>query len=190
VRSRGNEQARDVAEASENAAPLHDLTPSNIGMWGEQMGTNRAESSMRVLSERLVGNYEIVATEKEAKKVPLNELQEWPENLWRRVAEAEAALNAERVAHEETRQKLEELIGAKEDGVSPKDVSLSPVIEVGRKMRMKMTHADAASMTKCSEDKSRAKRITDDEDWRDKIERGRRIFEHIRARTDKMVKSA
>jgi hypothetical protein len=37
--SRGNEQTKNVAEASENAAPLHDLTPSNIGMGGEQMGT-------------------------------------------------------------------------------------------------------------------------------------------------------
>ncbi len=41
------------------------------------------------------------------------------------------ALNAERVTHAETRKKLKELIVAKEDGVSPKDVSLSPVIEVG-----------------------------------------------------------
>jgi len=31
-----------------------------------------------------------------------------------------------------------------------------------QKMRMTMAHADAASMTKCSEVKSRAKRITDD----------------------------
>jgi hypothetical protein len=51
-------------------------------MGGEQMGTNRAAASMRVLSERLVGNYERVATEKEAEKLPLNELQESPENLW------------------------------------------------------------------------------------------------------------
>ncbi len=80
--SRGNEQTKNVDEASENAAPLHDLTPSNIGMGGEQMGTNRAAASMRVLSERLVGNYERVATEKEAEKLPLNELQESPENLW------------------------------------------------------------------------------------------------------------
>jgi hypothetical protein len=50
--SRGNEQTKDVAEASENAALLHDLTPSNIGMGGEQMGTNRAAVSMRVLSQR------------------------------------------------------------------------------------------------------------------------------------------
>ena len=87
--SRGNEQTKNVAEASENAAPLHDVTPSNIGMEGEQMGTNSAAALVRVLSERLVGNYEIVATEKEAEKLPLNELQEWPENLRRRLAEAE-----------------------------------------------------------------------------------------------------
>jgi hypothetical protein len=31
---------------------------------------------MRVLSERLVGNYEIVATEKETEKLSLNEVQE------------------------------------------------------------------------------------------------------------------
>ena len=55
---------------------------------------------------------------------------------------------------------------------------------------MKMAHADAASMTKCSEVKSRAKRITDDADWLAKIERGRRIFESIRVRTDKVAKSA
>ncbi len=57
-------------------------------------------------------------------------------------------------------------------------------------MRMKMAHADAVSMTKCSEVKTRAKRITDDADWRAKIERVRRIFERIRVRTDKVTKSA
>ncbi len=55
---------------------------------------------------------------------------------------------------------------------------------------MKIAYADAASMTKCSEVRSRAKIITDDADRRAKIERGRRIFEHIRVRTDKMMKSA
>jgi hypothetical protein len=70
-----------VVEASENAAPLHDFTLSNIGIRGQQMGTNRAADSRRMWSERLVGNYEIVATEKEEEKLPLNELQEWPENL-------------------------------------------------------------------------------------------------------------
>ncbi len=53
-----------------------------------------------------------------------------------------------------------------------------------------MAHADSASMTKCSEVKSRAKIITDDTDRRAKIERGRRIFERIRVRTDKVAKSA
>ena len=56
-----------------------------------------------------------------------------------------------------------------------------------------MAHADSFSMTKCSEVKSRAKRITDDADWRVKIvldREGRRIFERIRVRTDKVVKSA
>jgi hypothetical protein len=52
-----------------------------------------------------------------------------------------------------------------------KSSSSTTVIEVGGEMRMKMAHADAASMTKCSEVKSRAKRITDYEDWRDKLER-------------------
>jgi hypothetical protein len=300
---------------------------------------------MRMLSERLVGNYEIVATEKEAEKLPLNELLEWPENLcrqvteaeaalnaervahaesrlWRRVTEAEAALNVERVAHAECRQKFKELIVAEEDGVSPRDVSRSSfievggerdtsinssaaasmtefrevrttaelefksqldkdrthtnyevgggekqlknkwavefkvdetitiievegkkrakakaeigaeeaifilisisksanltiefetltdgaaritaakkkkhvssttVIEVGEETRMKMAHADTDSMTKCSEVKSTAKRITDDADWQAKIERGGRIFERIRVRTDKVAKSA
>ena len=70
-----------------------------------------------------------------------------------------------------------------------KSSSSTTVIEVGGEMRMKMAHADAASMTKCSEVKSRAKRITDDADWLAKIERGRRIFEWIRVRTDKVAKS-
>ena len=63
-------------------------------------------------------------------------------------------------------------------------------IVVGGEMRMKMAHADAASMTKCSEVKSRAKVITHDADWRAKIGRGHRIFERIRVRTDKVAKSA
>ena len=70
------------------------------------------------------------------------------------------------------------------------DVSQSPVIEVGGEMRMKKAHADATSMTKCSEVKPRARIITDDAEWRAKIERGRRIFERIRVRTDKVAKSA
>ena len=45
-----------------------------------------------------------------------------------------------------------------------KSSSSTTVIEVGGEMRMKMAHADAASMTKCSEVKSRAKIITDDAD--------------------------
>jgi hypothetical protein len=68
--------------------------------------------------------------------------------------------------------------------------SSTTVIEVGEEMRMKVAHADAASMTKCSEVKSRGKIITDDANWRAKIERGRRIFERIRVRTDKVAKSA
>ena len=72
-----------------------------------------------------------------------------------------------------------------------KSSSSTTVIEVGGEMRMKMAHADAASMTKCSEVKSRAKIITtDDADWRAKIERGRRIFERMRVRTEKVAKSA
>jgi len=149
--SRDNEQTKNVAEVSKNAAPLHDLTPSNIGMGGEKMGTNRAAASMRVLSKRLVENYEVVATDKEAEKLSLNELQEWPENLRRRLAETEEALNAERVAHAETRQKLKELIVAKEDGVSPKDVSRSPVIEVGGERDANNNSSAAASMTEFRE---------------------------------------
>ena len=52
---------------------------------------------MRELPEKLVTIYDIVSTEKETENLPLNELQECPENLWRRVAETEAALNAERM---------------------------------------------------------------------------------------------
>jgi hypothetical protein len=84
------------------------------------------------------------------------ELQEWPENLLRRVAEAEAALNVERVANAETRQKLKELIGAKEDGVSPKDVSHSPVIEVRGERDTSINSSAAASMTEFREVKSAA----------------------------------
>ncbi len=65
-----------MAETSEKAATLNDWTPSNIGVGGEQMGTNKAAAPMRALSERLVANYEIVVTEKEAEKLPLNELQD------------------------------------------------------------------------------------------------------------------
>jgi hypothetical protein len=36
---------------------------------------------MRALSERLVANYEIVVTEKDAEKLPLTELHDLPENL-------------------------------------------------------------------------------------------------------------
>jgi hypothetical protein len=70
-----------------------------------------------------------------------------------------------------------------------KSSSYTTVIEVGGEMRMKMTHTDTVSMTKCSEVKSRAKRITDDKDWRAKVERGLRFFERIRVRTDKVAKS-
>ncbi len=68
--------------------------------------------------------------------------------------------------------------------------SSTTVIEVEAEMRIKMAHADAASIMKCSEVKSRAKRITGDAEWRAKIERGRRIFERMRVRTDKVAKSA
>ena len=71
-----------------------------------------------------------------------------------------------------------------------KSSSSTTVIEVGGEMRMKMAHADTTSMTKCSEVKPRSRIITDDAEWRAKIERGRRIFERIRVRTDKVAKSA
>ena len=58
-------------------------------------------------------------------------------------------------------------------------------------MRVTMAHADAAaSMTKCSEVRPRAKKITDDADRRPKIKRVRRIFERIRVRTNKTAKCA
>jgi hypothetical protein len=109
---------------------------------------------MRELSERLVGNYEKVATEKDAEKLLLKELQQWPENVWRRLAEAEAAVNAERMARTETRQKFKELIVAKVDGVSPKDVSQSPVIEVGGERDTSINSSATASMTEFREVKS------------------------------------
>ncbi len=49
-----------------------------------------------------------------------------------------------------------------------KSSSSTTVIEVGGEMRMKMAHADAASMTKCSEVKSRAKIITDSDELKKK----------------------
>ena len=52
-----------MAEASEKAATLNDLAPSNIGVGGEQMGTNKAAAPMRALSEGLVAIYDIVASE-------------------------------------------------------------------------------------------------------------------------------
>ena len=54
-------------------------------------------------------------------------------------------LNAERMTHAETRQKLKELIVAKEVGVSPKDVSHSPVIEVGGERDTRINRSDADS---------------------------------------------
>ncbi len=60
------------------------------------------------------------------------------------------------MAHAETRQKLKELIVAKEDGVSPKDVSRSPVIEVGRERDTSIASSAAASMTEFREVKSTA----------------------------------
>jgi hypothetical protein len=65
------------------------------------------------------------------------------------------------VAHAETRQKLKELIVAKEDGVSPKDVSRSPVIEVGRERDTNIASSAAASMTEFREVKSTADDLRD-----------------------------
>ena len=72
-----------MTETSEKASTLNDLSPSNIGMWGEKMGVNKAGTPTRALSERLVTIYDIVETEKETEKLPLSELQECPENLCR-----------------------------------------------------------------------------------------------------------
>ena len=48
--------------------------------------------------------------------------------------------------------KLETLTdGAASKTAAKTKKSSTTVIEVGREMRIKMTHADAASMTKCSE---------------------------------------
>ena len=52
----------------------------------------------------------------------------------------------ERVTHAETRQMLKELIVTKEDGVSPKDVSHSPVIEVGGERDTSINSSVAVSM--------------------------------------------
>ena len=63
-----------MTETSEKTVTLNDLTPSNIGVGDEQMGTNKTAVSMRVSSERLVASYEIVVTEQESEKLSLNEL--------------------------------------------------------------------------------------------------------------------
>ncbi len=157
MNARGNEQtANDVV--CEKAATLDDVTSPDMGVGGGHMDTDERAAPMRELPEKLVAIYDIVSTEKEAEKLPVNELQECPENLWRRVAEAEAALNAERMAHAETRLKFKELIVAKEDGVSPKDVSQSPVIEVGGERDTSIISSAAASMTELREVKSTADR--------------------------------
>ena len=72
----GNEQTTNVTETSDKAATRNNVTPSNIGVGGKQMGTNKVASPMRTLSERLVANYEIVVTQKDTEKLPLTELQD------------------------------------------------------------------------------------------------------------------
>ena len=78
---KSDEQTANMIATSEKSVTINDLTPSNIGVGGDQMGTNKAASPMRVLSERLVTIYDKVSTEKETEKLSLNELQECPENL-------------------------------------------------------------------------------------------------------------
>ena len=58
------------------------------------------------------------------------------------------------MTHAETRQNLKELIVVKEDGVSPKDVSHSPVIEVGGERDTSINSSAADSMTEFREVKS------------------------------------
>ena len=70
------------------------------------------------------------------------------------IAETESVLNTERVSHTETRQKFKELIVAKEDGVSPKQVSHSPVIEVCGKRDKCINSSTEDSMTEFREFKS------------------------------------
>ena len=74
-----------------------DVTSPDIGVGGEHIDTDEPAAQMR----ELVTIYDI-ATEKEEEKLSVNELQECPENLWRRVVETEAALITERVSHTET----------------------------------------------------------------------------------------
>ena len=82
----------------EKATTLDDVTSPVIGVGGGHIDTDERAAPLRELPEKLVAIYDI-ATEKEAEKLPVNELQECPENLWWRLAEAEAALNAERMTH-------------------------------------------------------------------------------------------
>jgi hypothetical protein len=55
------------------------------------------------------------------------------------------------VTHTETSQKFKELIVTKEDGVSPKDVSRPPVIEVGGERDASIASSVAVSMTEFRE---------------------------------------
>ena len=58
------------------------------------------------------------------------------------------------MSHTETRQKLKERIVTKEDGVSPKYLSHSPVIEVGGERDTSTNSSDTDSMTEFREVKS------------------------------------
>jgi hypothetical protein len=77
------------------------------------------------------------------------------------------------VAHAETRQKLKELIVAEEDGVSPKYVSRSPVIEVGGERDASIASSAASSMTEFREVK-----LTAD---------GLRVEQEVKSQLDKDV---
>ena len=76
---RGNDQTSNDA-ASEKVVTLDDVTFPDIGVGGQHIDTDKRAEPMRELPEKLVAIYDI-ATEKEAEKLPVNEIQECPENL-------------------------------------------------------------------------------------------------------------
>ncbi len=84
-------------------------------------------------------------------------------------ADAQAEISAEeaiftQITISKSANSTIELKALTDGAVSKNKKSSTTVIEVGGEMRMKMSHADAASMTKCTKVKSRGKRITDDTD--------------------------
>ena len=145
---RGNKKKANVGEdrAKDNSASNSDnkgalLQHKNAGI------SKSDEEDLRIITAAL----KTLAGERRG-----NELHHWSEKLRWRLVETEAALTSERMTHAKTRQKLKGLIVAKEVGLSPKDVSHSPVIEVGGERDTTINSSAEAPMTEFREVKSTA----------------------------------